>query len=484
MALREKAITGVLWSAIDNVAGQGITILSYVILARILGPEVVGLVGMLAIFIAISQSFIDSGFRQALIRKQNCSQVDYSTVFIFNIVVAILFYFILFFSARLISLYFNQSILFQLIRVLGLVLIINSFGIIHSTILTKDINFKLQAKISLIASTIAGVISIVLALIGFGVWSLVALTLSKNLIISILLWLYYKWIPSLIFSWKSFREMFSFGSKLLVSGLIDTTYRNIYNLIIGKYFFAAELGLYTMADQIQSFPSANLVGIVGKVSYPVLSSLQNDVARLRMVYEKMIRSLMLITFILMLGLAAVAKAFIVTILGNQWLMAVPYLQLLCLVGMFYPLHALNLNILQVQGRSDLYLKLEIIKKLLAVPVIIIGVYWGIKIMILGMLLNSIIAYYLNSYWSGSFIGYSFWNQVRDILPSFFLALIISMVVFVESLIIHIPSLSLLILQVTTGGILCLSICECLHNPDYFYLKGILFNKFKKVEYEN
>jgi O-antigen/teichoic acid export membrane protein len=484
MALREKAISAVFWSALDNVAGQGITILSYVILARILGPEDVGLVGMLAIFIAISQSFIDSGFRQALIRKQNCTQVDYSTVFIFNIVVAVVFYLILFFSARQISIFLNQTILFKLVRVLGLVLIISSFGIIHSTILTKNLNFKLQAKISLIASVIAGVISIFLATIGFGVWSLVTLTLSKNLIISILLWLFYKWIPSLKFSWKSFREMFSFGSKLLASGLIDTTYRNIYNLIIGKYFFAAEAGLYTMADQIQSFPSSNLVAIIGKVSYPVLSSLQDDIAKLKWVYEKMIRSLMLITFTLMLGLAAVAKAFIVSILGEGWLAAVPYLQLLCLVGMFFPLHALNLNILQVMGRSDLYLKLEIIKKILAVPIIIIGVFWGIKIMILGMLLNSLIAYYLNSYWSGSFIGYSFWNQVKDILPSFFLALIISLVVFAESLVTHLPSLPLLIIQVLTGGILSLCLCECFHNPDYFYLKGILLNKFKKVEYEN
>ena len=197
MTIREKAITGVFWSLIDNTVGQGISLFSGIILARILSPKEFGLVGMLAIFIAISQSFIDSGFRQALIRKQNCTAIDFSTVFIFNIVVSFIFYLFLFFGAKRISVFFHEEILLNLIRVLALVLIINSFSIIHSTILTKEINFKLQAKISIIASATSGICSIILALNGFGVWSLVGLTLIKYFTASILLWFFFKWIPIL-----------------------------------------------------------------------------------------------------------------------------------------------------------------------------------------------------------------------------------------------------------------------------------------------
>ena len=279
--------------------------------------------------------------------------------------------------------------------------------------------------------------------------------------------------------------MFSFGSKLLISGLIDTIYRNIYYLIIGRYFSAYQLGLYSQADQLQSIPSSNLVGIIGKVSYPILSSLQDDIQQLKMAYQKMIGSLMLITFVLMLGLAAVAKSLIITLIGEKWIPCIPYLQLLCLVGMFYPLHALNLNILQVQGRSDLYLNLEIIKKILAIPIIVIGVFWGIKAMIIGMLVNTIIAYYLNSYWSGKFIDYSFFSQIKDIIPSFILAVIINSIVFLEGLIIPFSPFILLCLQVFTGGSLCFLLCECSHNRDYFYIKSIFLNKLKKVNiYEN
>ena len=476
MTLKEKTISGLLWSFIDSIAGQGITFIVGIILARILSPKEFGLIGMLTIFIAISQSFIDSGFRQALIRKQNCTQADYSTVFYFNIIVGILFYILLFLCAPLIGTFFNEPILKDLIKVLGIGLIINSFTIIQSTLLTKNINFKQQAKISVIAAAISGIISIYLAFTGWGVWSLVALTLVKNSINSILLWFWSKWQPIWHFSSKSFTELFAFGSKLLISGLIDTIYRNVYYLIIGKYFSAVELGYYTQADQFQSMPSTNLQGIIARVSYPVLSTIQNDKPRLKEAYKKIIKSTMLFTFVLMLGMAAIAKPMIITLIGEKWEPCVIYLQMLCFVGMFYPLHALNLNMLQVQGRSDLFLRLEIIKKALAIPIIIIGVIWGIKAMILGMIVISLIAYYLNSYWSGGFIGYSFLEQIKDILPSFLLALSISAIVFVEGLFIPLSSLPLLILQLFTGAILTFVLCEVFHFKDYIFIKEIILEK--------
>jgi O-antigen/teichoic acid export membrane protein len=455
----------------------GITFIVGIILARILSPKEFGLIGMLTIFIAISQTFIDSGFRQSLIRKQNCTQADYSTVFYFSIIVAVFFYILLFVCAEAIASFFHEHVLKELIRVLGLGLIINSFTIIQSTIFTKLIDFKLQAKISVISSVVSGIISIYTAYTGWGVWSLVTLTLIKYTISSLLLWRWSKWRPIWYFSSKSFKELFSFGSKLLVSGLIDTLYRNAYYLVIGKYFTAVELGYYTRADQFQALPSSNLQVIIGRVSYPVLTTIHDDSLRLREAYQKLIKSTMFIAFVLMLGMAAIARPMILTLIGEKWEPCVIYLQMLCFVGTFYPLHALNLNMLQVQGRSDLILRLEIIKKVLAVPIIIIGVICGIKAMILGMIVNTLVAYYLNSYWSGRFIGYSFLKQIQDILPSFMLAVIISVIVFVEGFLIQLNPLPLLVIQLMTGILLIFGICEGIHFKDYIYIKNMIFDKF-------
>ncbi|MDP1623919.1 MAG: lipopolysaccharide biosynthesis protein [Bacteroidales bacterium] len=479
MTLKQQTISGLLWSFIDSIAGQGITFMVGIVLARLLSPKEFGLIGMLTIFIAVSQSIIDSGFRQALIRKQDCTQADYSTVFYFNIGVGLFLYLLLFVSAQAIADFYHEPVLKDLIRVLGLGLILTSFSMIQSTLLTKKIDFKLQAKISVIASCISGVISIYMAYSGWGVWSLVYLVLVRYAISSILLWLWSKWKPIWCFSLKSFTGLFSFGSKLLVSGLIDTIYRNIYYLVIGKYFSAVELGYYTQADQFQSLPSTNLQGIIGRVSYPVLATIQNDTPRLREAYKKIIKSTMLITFILMFVMVASARSLILTLIGEQWEPSVIYLQMLCFVGMFYPLHALNLNMLQVLGRSDLFLRLEIIKKTLAVPIIIIGVIWGIKVMILGMIALSLIGYYLNSYWSGMLIGYSMWGQIKDILPSFLLAGVICILVYLEGLFILLPPMPLLIIQLITGVLLTIGLCEGLHFKDYLYVKHIVIDKFFK-----
>lgn len=476
MPLKQKTISGLIWGLIGSIAGQGTTVIVGIVLARMLSPKEFGLIGMLTIFIAISESFVDSGFRQALIRKQDCTQADYSTVFYFNIIVGFLFYILLFFCAKAISNFYHEPILRDLIRVLGLGLIINSFAIIQSTILTKRIDFKLQAKILIIASFFSGILSIYMAYTGWGVWSLVALTLGKNILSSLLLWVWNKWKPILYFSQKSFNELFSFGSKLLVSGLINNAFNNIYYLIIGKYFTAVELGYYTQADQFQVIPSANISGIIGKVSYPVLSSIQGDIPRLKESYKKIIRSTMLITFVLMLGMAAIARPMVLVLIGEKWEPSVIYLQMLCFVGMLYPLHALNLNMLQVLGRSDLYLRLEVIKKTLAVPIIVIGVVFGIKAMIIGLMALNIIGYYLNSYWSGRFINYSFLEQIKDILPSFLLSAVMSSIVFAEAILISLPMFPLLCIQLITGAILFFGMCEGFHFRDYLYIKEVIKEK--------
>jgi O-antigen/teichoic acid export membrane protein len=474
---KERYILGLFWSFIDSVAGQGITFIAGIILARLLSPDDFGLIGMLTIFIALSQTFIDSGFRQALIRKQNCTDADYSTIFYFNVIAGILFYFILFFSAGSISNFFNEPILKEIIRVLGLAVVINSFSIIQSALLIKKIDFKTQAKISVMASLLAGTISIYLAYTGWGVWSLVMLTIFKYFINTVLLWFVNKWRPLWYFSIVSFKELFSFSSKILISGIIDTVYRNVYYLVIGRYFSSSELGFYTRADQFKNLPSQNLNNIVSKVSYPVLSTMQDNTTLLKETYKKIIRSTMLVTFVLMLGMAAAAKPLVISLVGEKWEPSIIYLEMLCFVGIFYPLQALNLNMLQVKGRSDLFLRLEIIKKLLAIPIIVIGVIWGIKVMITGMILNSVIAYLLNSFWSGRLIGYSTFEQIKDILPSFILGITMSVIVFLLGKLLPIPYLYILPIQIIAGAIIVIGLSELFRFGDYQYIKQILYNRF-------
>lgn len=481
MSLRQKTISGLKWSFIESVFNQGIQFIVGIILARILSPNEFGLIGMLTFFIAISQSFIDSGFSQALIRKQNCTDADYSTVFYFNLIIGILFYLLLFFSAGLISDFYSEPQLFNLIRVLGIVLIINATTILQRTILTKEINFKLQTRISIIASITSGVVGIWMAYSGYGVWSLVGKTIVQQLTNSLLLWLWNRWIPGWVFDKESFKELFSFGSRLMFSGLLDTTYKNLYYLIIGKFFSPVQLGYYTRAEQFSNLPSANITGIIQRVSYPVLASIQDEPEHLKMGYKKIIKVTMLISFTLMLAMAAIAKPMINVLIGPQWTTAATYLQLLCFVGMIYPLHVLNLNILNVKGRSDLFLKLEIIKKILSIPIIIVGIMIGIKAMILGMFIFSIVAYFINSYWSGLLINYSVKEQLIDIVPSFLFAVFLSSCIFLPTQLFHFSMSLMLLFQIISGILFFFILVSIFKIEPYIEIKKIVYEQLKTLK---
>lgn len=479
-SLKQKTINGLSWSFIDNIANLSVTFIVGIILARLLMPAEFGLLGMITVFIALSNSFIDSGFGSALIRKVDCTQSDYSTVFFYNLAVGICMYLVLYFSAGAISSFFNEPILKPIVRVVGVGVIINSLTIIQRTILTKNINFKLQAKISFIAALLSGITAIILAYQGFGVWALIIQTLSFSALTSLMLWLWNNWKPSLVFSKKSFRELFGFGSKLLISGLIDTSYKNIYYIIIGKYFSAADLGFYTRASGFKNLPSKSLMGVLSKVTYPVLASIQNDIPRLKANYKRMIRGVMFINFILLLGLGAIAEPMIYTLIGEKWAPSVIYLQIMVFAGMMYPVHVLNLNMLKVQGRSDLFLKLEVLKKLIAIPTIIIGILWGIKFMLLGMVVNSQIAYIINSYWSGKKIDYSYREQVLDILPSFLLALTMAVLVFILGKILPFSNPVKLIIMILSGAIFIFGTCELTRFRDYIYSKELIVEQVGKL----
>lgn len=473
MSLKTKTVNGLFWSFIENFSKQGVNFIIGIILARLLLPEQFGLIGMISVFIAISTSIINSGFTQALIRKKDCTDADYSTVFFFNLVTGVFLSAVLFLTSPLIADFFGHQELKNIVKVLSIILIINSVTIIQRTKLTKRIDFKLLTKISVISDLISGITAIILAYYNWGVWSLVAKLIISNSLNSIFLWLWNKWRPSFIFSKTSFKELFGFGWKLLVSGLINTIFQNIYYLVIGKYFSAAQLGFYTRADQFNKLPSQNINGIIQRVTYPVLANLQDDKAKLKNAYQKIIRSTMLITFLLMLGLGAVAEPLILTLLGEKWSQSIIYLQLLVFASMFYPLHSLNLNILNVQGRSDLVLKLQIVKKIIQIPVLIIGILYGIEWLIIGMIFNSIISYFLNTAWSGKFIGYSSWDQIKDIFPSFLFALFIAIITYTISLVIIAPNIVILITQLIVAFVLFILLSEVFKNRDYLYLKKII-----------
>ena len=360
-------------------------------------------------------------------------------------------------------------------------LVINALAIIPRTLFVKEVNFKTQTKISLIASISSGVIGIGMALAGLGVWSLVGQQLSRQLLNTLFLWIYCTWRPAWEFSMQSFKELFSFGSKLLLSGLLDTVFKEIYSLVIGRCYTSAQLGQYTRASQFNQIFSSNLTTVIQRVSYPVLSSIQDEPERLRDAYRKVIKSTMLISFACMLGLAAVARPLIIILIGEKWLPAVGFLQIICFSGMLYPLHAINLNILQVKGRSDLFLKLEIAKKTIAIGPLVLGVLFSIEYMLWGSVCTSFMAYFLNSYYSANLIDYPAKEQIKDILPTFIVSFLTAAAMWSLTLL-PLSNWLLLPLQCLLGILLAILVYEHLHLPEYVEVKQLALSLLRRKKF--
>ncbi len=477
-SLKNKTVKGTVWSSLDAFLGQGITFLVGLVLARLLSPEEYGLIAIITIFISVFNSIVDSGFSNALIRKQDATEADYNTVFYTNLAISAVLSTALFFGAPRIADFFSRPQLTPLTKAMSSVVIINAFAIVQNIRLTKNIDFKTKTKVSLIASLTSGVIGIAMAFGGFGVWSLVAQQISKQLLNSVFLWFFIRWMPKLLFSWKSFKEMFDFGWKLLVSGLINTIWTEIYQVIIGKFYQPQTLGQYTRAQQFSSIFSSNLTSIIQRVSYPVLSQLQDDKERLKSGYKRIIKITMLVSFVLMLGLAAIAKPMILVLIGDKWLPAVPFLQILCFNMMLYPLHSINLNMLQVQGRSDLFLKLEILKKIVGVIPLCLGIFVNIYYMLIGSVFVGFFSYYLNARYSGPFLNYSIKEQVKDIMPGFSIALLVALPVYAISYLPLNPFI-LLPMQLLVGLLIVLILCEKAGLEEYKEIKSIVLGLLKK-----
>ena len=477
-SLKNKTFSGSVWSLADNLAGSGITFLVGLVLARLLEPEQYDVLGIIMIFVVVFNSIVDSGFSNALIRKNDATDVDFNTVFFFNLIISVVLFGVLYCCAGVISSYFNKPILVPVTKVMASIVIINAFAIIQRTILVKNIDFKTQTKVSLIASLVSGAVGIGMALKGYGVWSLVGQQVSRQLMNTVFLWVFNRWRPGLTISMKSFKDMFGFGWKLLVSGLIDTIWKKSYELVIGKCYTEGTLGQYTRADQFNMIFSSNLTAVVHRVSYPVLSKIQDEKERLKQAYRKIIKTTMLVTFPCMLGLAAIAEPMVRVIIGDKWMPCVHYLQIICFSGMLYPLHALNLNMLQVKGRSDVYLILEIVKKTIAVGPLLLGIFINIYWMLIGSVFTGFIAYYLNGHYSGREIDYPCREQVRDIMPTFLISLTMAAAVYALTFL-KISVFVIFPLQLIVGFGLIIGLYEMFKLEEYNELKQIVRGFIKK-----
>ena len=411
-----------LWSAIERFSVQAVQFIFQIILARLLSPSDYGLIAMLAIFMAIAQAFIDSGFTNALIKKLDRTDKDFSTVFYFNLFISIVIYILLYLGAPFIAKFYRTSELTDITRVYMLSLPIIALGAIQRTQFTIKVNFKDQAIASFSGALAGGIVGIVLATQGYGAWALVGSALATNVVTTIIFWIRSTWRPRWEFSIVSLRTMFSFGSKLLFSGLLDTAYRNLYQFVIGRRFSKQDLGYYSRADQFAQFPSSNITGIMQRVTYPILCTIADDDEKLLAAYRQYIKLAAYIIFPLMIGLAAIAKPLINVVLGQKWQFASIILQILCFSYLWYPIHAINLNLLMVKGRSDLFLRVEIIKKVVGICILLIVMNFSVEIMAIGNVASSFIALFINTYYTKKMIGYGIRDQVKDILPCLILSI--------------------------------------------------------------
>lgn len=429
-SLKSQATKGMLWSAVDKFAIQGVQFIIGIVLARLLLPEDFGLIGMLSIFIAISQTFIDSGMGSGLIQKKDRTSQDFSTVFVFNLGVSVVFYLILFASAPLIAQFYNMPQLVLLTRVLSLNIIINSLAIVQRTKLTISIDFKTIAKVNVASVFVSGIVAAYFAYTGLGVWALVLQNLVRAAVAVFMLWFLSHWTPSLIFSKQSFKSLFGFGSKLLIAGIYARTLQEVYNLTIGRVYSASHLGYYTRARSFVDITNGTITSILQQVTYPILASLRDERERMVSVYSRLVRMTAFFVFPAMVLLALLAEPFVKLLLTDKWLPAVALLQLMAFARIFYPISAINMNILNAIGRSDLFLKVDLAKLPVIATTLVITLPLGLKAIVVGHIVTSAISFFINAYMPGKLFGYGAIKQLVDMFPIMIASTVMALVVFV------------------------------------------------------
>lgn len=470
-----KTARGMTWSFIDNLFSSGITFLVNLVLANLLLPSEFGIIGLTMVFVTISNTIVDGGFSNALIRKLHVDEMDCQTAFVINIGVSLFLYALLFVSSPFIAEFFDEPQLSLIIKVVALVVVFNGVSLVHRTLLVRDVDFKTQAKVSVVSSVASAVVGIGMALLGYGVWSLVWQLMVRYLLNAVLLWTVRKWRPRWMFSGKSFRELFGYGSKILASALIDTLYNNVYYVVIGKIYTSHTLGLYTRAEQFTSVFAINFATVLQRVSLPVLSQFQNDRERLRNGYRRIMKNAMLITSFALFVFCGMATGIVEVLIGSKWLPCVPYLQVLCLAALFQPMNMINQNVLQVMGLSRLFLYLEIIKKLMAVAIIAVCCILGdIYALLWGCVAISFLSFFINSYYSKRYADYSSLRQLLDVLPFMLGAALVGGTLWALTYM-QWPLYPLLAVQVAVGVVLTYAVVRLCFAGQYNDLKKVLMS---------
>lgn len=457
-SLKEDTLHALVWSFIERFSHQILQFLFSIFLARLLLPEQFGIIAMTNVFVVIGNSFINSGFGHALVQKNSSNKTDESSIFFFNIIVAFFVSAIIYYFSDSISNFYNEPVLKNILKVLPLTLIFNSLGLVQRTLLSKTLDFKTLTKSSIITSIFSGSLSIYLALKGFGVWSLVVLIISTDFFNTLFLWIFCSWRPIFVFSFTSLKSMFGFGSKLFVISVTNAIFTNIYSLIIGKFFSSSILGFYNRADTLSKYPVVLINSVVSQVTFPVFSKIQDNKLALASYIKASIKYVSLISFPIMFGLMVVANSLIEVVLTEKWLPIVLYLQLFCIIGILYPIQAINLNALNSIGRSDLYLKIDIINKVIIICTLVISFRFGIITVILGQIFNSFLALYLYSFYTGKHFNYTFKSQLIDIIHPLVLSIIMCFIIYLLEFFQIESSLILLLLQILIGVIIYILLC--------------------------
>lgn len=440
--LKSSAVNGAIWTGVEKFSRQAVQFVIGIILARVLSPDDFGVIGMLAIFIAIAQTFTDSGLSSALIQKKDRTEVDCSTIFFFSIGVGVLFYLLLYATAPLIADFYNMPILTDVTRVVALSIILSGLTAVQNARLTIDLRFRTLSLIAIISMVVTGATGLALAYSGWGVWALVFQALAGQIVTSICTWYCSRWMPKLEFSMTSFKQLWGFGSKLLVSGLINTIYGNLYTLVIGKKFSSAEVGFYNRGNHFALLPAQTVQDMAIKVNFPILAKMQDDDERLLGAYKKLLTVPLYILYPVLVCMAVTAEPLVIVLIGEKWLPCVPIMQVLCIGYMFSPLTHINLNLLYVKGRTDLVLKLEFIKKPIAFLILFASIPFGIIVMVIGKAIYEFIAFSFNCYYTGKILNYGEWKQLKLLLPTFINCAIMAAAIYLSMLPFTLPIVKL------------------------------------------
>jgi len=436
MSLTRTAISGMAWTYSQQFGGQIISFVVSVVLARLILPTEYGLIGMISIFMGIGTALFDGGLTSSLIRSKDVSEDDYSTVFYFNLFGSLIIYLILYILAPFIAEFYNQSTLTNITRIYGLTFIVAAFGTVQNTILTRNLMFKKQAIIALPALILSSATGLVMAYMNFGVWSLIASALVNTLVISSCLWFSSSWYPKLIFSKIKFKEHFHYGYKITVSSVMDIMFTNMYQIIIGRFYSAAQVGFYTRANSLMMLPVANVSSALNKVVFPLFSKVQDDTDRFRNAYKEIMLLVLFIITPIMVGMCVVAQPLILLLFTKKWLPVVPIFQIICFTGILYPIHSYNLIVLQVKGRSDLFLKLEVFKKLLGMLILVISFFYGFYALLIGQVIFSLLALFINTHYAGRMLNYKTYKQLADILPIFAFGILMASITYIVDNMLH------------------------------------------------